>query len=71
MAKPVDPPAEPSPPAAAAAADIAEERFWRKGAGAVDTGTLSPIPPEPGSTPAEMEEEGDGAEPVPDPAGPQ
>jgi hypothetical protein len=46
----------------------AEERFWRKGAGAVDTGT---IPPEPGSTPAELEEAGDVEnEPLPEPTEP-
>jgi hypothetical protein len=43
----------PSVPAnAATAANAAEDRFWRSGAGAADTGT---VPPEPGTTPAELE----------------
>jgi len=37
---------------AGTAGATAEERFWRGGAGAADTGT---VPPEPGTTPAELE----------------
>ncbi len=35
-------------------ATTAEDRFWRSGAGAADIGT---VPPEPGTTPAELEPE--------------
>jgi hypothetical protein len=60
-------PIKPTTPSPAAPANPAEERFWRSGAGAPETGT---VPPEPGSTPAELEPEEEVGPPAPDPAEP-
>jgi hypothetical protein len=49
---PLAPPANEAGTATDAGGTAAEARFWRGGAGAADTGT---VPPEPGTTPAELE----------------
>jgi hypothetical protein len=49
-----DLPAKPSPQVPPSKDDAAEERFWRAGRGGADAGA---VPPEPGTTPAELAEE--------------